>query len=145
MNEQTARPPTMAADAAAPGQQPIVITICTTCRQVIDGTETRPGPALLAEVAAMAGPAMVVRGTQCLSVCKRPGTAALSGPGRYTFLFGDLDPARDAGALVEMAAAMAGQPYGFVPWKARPENLRSRIIARIPPLEWAPEDGAAPA
>lgn len=144
MNEPNAHSLNAAADAAAPVHQPVIITICTTCRQVHDGHETRPGPALLAEVAALAGPGLVVRGTQCLSVCKRPGTAALSGPGRYTFLFGDLEPARDAGPLVEMAVAMAGQPYGFVPWKARPETLRSRIVARIPPLEWAPEDGAAP-
>lgn len=145
MNEPNTPSLNAVSAAADMGKQPVIITICTTCRQLHDGYETRPGPALLAEVAALAGPGLVVRGTQCLSVCKRPGTAALSGPGCYTFLFGDLDPARDAGALVEMAEAMADQPYGFVPWKARPETLRSRIVARIPPPEWAPEDGAAPA
>ena len=48
-------------------------------------------------------------------------------------------------ALLEMAQAMVAQPFGFVPWKHRPEALRSRIVARIPPPEWSPEDGASPA
>jgi predicted metal-binding protein len=88
---------------------------------------------------------IVVRPTQCLSVCKRVCTVALSGEGRYTFLFGDLDPATDAASVVEMARACAAAEHGFVPWKERPEVLRKGMIARVPPPGWSPPDGSAPA
>ncbi len=86
-----------------------------------------------------------MRPTQCLGVCKRVCTVSLSGTGKYTFLFGDLDPAADAPALVAMAKACAAADYGFVPWKERPPALRKGMIARIPPPGWSPEDGSAPA
>ena len=127
----------------------VTITVCTTCRLADAGPDAgpdpRPGAALADALEALPDPGVTIRRTQCLSVCKRSCTAALSGAGRYTFLFGDLDPTRDGPALLEMAQAMAEQPYGFVPWKARPEPLRSRILARIPPLEWSPGDGSSPA
>lgn len=106
-----------------------------------------PGRALLARVAAAAAgqPGITVRPTQCLSVCKRVCAATLSGDGAYTFVFGDLDAAADAEALVAMAATCRDTPHGFVPWKQRPEALRKGIIARIPPPGWSPDDGSAPA
>jgi predicted metal-binding protein len=126
---------------------PIIITVCTCCRH--DGTEREnaPGKDLLAaiEAAAHGHPNLIVRPTQCLSVCKRVCTVSLSGDGKYTFLFGDLDPAKDADAVVDMAKACAAAEHGFVPWKERPESLRKGIIARVPPPGWSPEDGSAPA
>jgi predicted metal-binding protein len=86
-----------------------------------------------------------VRPTRCLGICKRVCTVSLSGEGRYTFLFGDLDPSRDAGDLVAMAKACAAAEHGFVPWKDRPPALRKGTIARVPPPGWSPEDGSAPA
>ncbi|MCZ8260873.1 MAG: DUF1636 domain-containing protein [Beijerinckiaceae bacterium] len=137
--------PEMIAEPVAFPLAPVVITICTTCRKAEAAPDFRPGAVLADALDALPASGIMIRRTQCLSVCTRACTAALSGPGRYTFLFGDLDPERDGPALVEMAQIMAGQPFGFVPWKARPEALRSRIIARVPPLEWSPVDGSAPA
>jgi predicted metal-binding protein len=126
---------------------PVIITVCTTCRSEGAAREAAEGGALHAAVAAAAREAtgVVVRPTQCLSVCKRVCTAAISGAGRYTFLFGDLDPATAAADLLAMAEACRHAPQGFVPWKARPERLRKGIIARLPPPEWSPGDGSAPA
>jgi predicted metal-binding protein len=130
---------------------PIIITICISCRMAeversLDKSPTSGMHLLAAVQAAAEGVAgVVVRPTQCLSVCKRVCTASLSGAAAYTFLFGDLDPERDAVALVEMAKACAASPHGFVPWKARPEALRKGIIARVPPPGWSPDDGSAPA
>ncbi len=126
---------------------PVIITVCTTCRSEGVAREAAEGLAMHAAVAAAAAnaPGVDVRPTQCLSVCKRVCTAAISGAGRYTFLFGDLDPREDAAALVAMAEACRDAPQGFVPWKARPEALRKGTIARLPPPEWSPADGCAPA
>ncbi len=124
-----------------------IITVCTSCRLAGVERENAPGKALFAtiEAAARGEVGIVVRQTQCLSVCKRICTVSLSGEGKYTFLFGDLDPAADAEAVVTMAKACAAAEHGFVPWKERPEALRKGIIARVPPPGWSPEDGSAPA
>jgi predicted metal-binding protein len=125
---------------------PVIITICTSCRPAGVPREEAPGRALLAAVtAAAAGHAGVqVRPTQCLSVCTRVCSATLSGEGRYTFVYGDLDTAH-AEAIVAMALAGATAPHGFVPWKDRPEPLRKGLLARVPPPGWSPEDGGTPA
>jgi predicted metal-binding protein len=128
-------------------QQPSIITVCTSCRAAGVERANAPGRSLLAavEAAAQGHAELLVRPTQCLSVCKRACTVALTGEGKYTFLFGDLDPATDAEAVVAMARACAAAEYGFVPWKERPEALRKGIIARVPPPGWCPPDGSAPA
>ncbi|MCO4052780.1 MAG: DUF1636 domain-containing protein [Bosea sp.] len=128
-------------------RSPIIITVCTSCRAAGIERADAPGKSLLAavEAAAEGHPEVVVRPSQCLSVCKRICTVALSGEGKYTFLFGDLDPATAAEAVVEMARACAAADHGFVPWKERPEALRKGVIARVPPPGWSPEDGSAPA
>jgi predicted metal-binding protein len=124
-----------------------VVTVCVNCRDQDTTLDAAPGKALLAAVQAAAQgiDGVVVRPTQCLSVCKRICSAALTSEGGYTFVFGDLDAAEDAAALVSMASACRTAAHGFVPWKERPEALRKGIIARIPPLGWSPDDGSAPA
>jgi predicted metal-binding protein len=130
-----------------PVTEPVVVTVCTTCRREGVAREAADGAALHAAVATAAGgkPGVIVRRTQCLSVCKRVCTVSISGEGRYTYLFGDLDPAGDAPAVIAMAEACRDAAFGFVPWKARPEVLRKGTIARVPPPGWSPEDGSAPA
>ncbi len=126
---------------------PVIITVCTSCRAAGVEREKAAGRDLLAAIQAIAAAEthIIVRPTQCLSVCKRICTVSLSGEGKYTFLFGDLDPAMDAQAVVTMARACVTAEHGFVPWKERPEVLRKSIIARIPPPDWSPEDGSSPA
>src|SRR5262245_63104901 len=67
-----------------------VVSICTTCKTA-DGILV--GPDMFEAVKAAAdrtGADLQLRRVQCLSVCKRPTTVAVSSSGRYTFLFGDL-------------------------------------------------------
>jgi predicted metal-binding protein len=128
-------------------EKPVIVTVCTTCRREGVSRENAEGAAFHAAVAAAVSDnaGVIVRPTQCLSVCKRVCTVSISGEGRYTYLFGDLDPAADAAAVVAMAEACREAAFGFVPWKARPEALRKGTIARVPPPGWSPEDGSAPA
>jgi predicted metal-binding protein len=127
--------------------EPVIVTICSTCRREGTARDAAEGLSLLAETrrAAAGAAGVVVRTSQCLSVCKRVCTASISGEARYTYLFGDLDPTADAPALVAMAQACRDAAHGFVPWKLRPEPLRKGIVARVPPPGWSPEDGSAPA
>ncbi len=123
-----------------------IITVCIHCREAGTERDNAPGKALFEALvqSAEGTEGVIVRPTQCLSVCKRICSVTLSSEGGYTFVFGDLDPAKDAEAIVSMAKACSTAPHGFVPWKQRPEALRKGIVARIPPPGWSPEDGSAP-
>jgi predicted metal-binding protein len=82
-------------------QGPVIVSVCTTCKTADDGTLV--GSDMFAAVRAAFGkdhPSVVVRPVQCLSVCKRPATVAVSSPNGYTFLFGDLQSDSGTAALV---------------------------------------------
>jgi predicted metal-binding protein len=123
----------------------VVISVCTTCKTQDTAAEV-VGPALLAAVreAITRGDGIAVRAVQCLGVCKRPTTAAVSGPDRYNFVFADLQPADGAIALRDFALSYARSDYGLVPWRERAQVLRRGMIARIPPAIWSPDDGEPP-
>jgi predicted metal-binding protein len=124
----------------------VVISICTTCKSQDTAAEV-VGSKLLAavrDVMSSSDGGIAVRAVQCLGVCKRPTTAAVSGPDRYTFVFADLQPIDDATALRDFAACYARSDYGLVPWRERAQVLRRGMIARIPPAIWSPENGEPP-
>ncbi|MBK1636439.1 DUF1636 family protein [Rhodovulum adriaticum] len=73
---------------------------------------------------------------ECLSNCTRGCTVALRGPGRWTYVYGNLD-ASHAPVLAEGALKYRDAPDGLVPWRERPEHFRKNCIVRIPPLEGA--------
>ena len=122
----------------------LTISICLRCRDGREGSNAdldRRGGRRLAHAVADAFPnstaasrGIRLRGVNCMSNCKRPCTIALSGPGRFTYLFGDLDPTLHAGDILAVAAAYAEAENGFLPRPARPEALREGILGRIPPL-----------
>jgi len=145
-SESPSDAPTVAApEACADVQQDVVVSVCTTCRAA-DAPPTG-GPALLAalrEAFEAGGEPARVRAVQCLSVCKRPVTVAVSGADRYTFLFGDLDLERGVPALTSFVSAYRTSNYGLVPWRSRAEVLRKGTVARIPPAIWSPDDGEPP-
>ena len=131
------------ADDAASAR--VVISVCTTCKSQ-DAAAEVVGPELLGALreAVTPGNGIAVRAVQCLGVCKRPTTAAVSGPDRYTFVFADLQPTDGAIALRDFAVSYARSDYGLVPWRERAQVLRRGMIARIPPAIWSPESGEPP-
>lgn len=134
-------------DITPPHPVPVVLSVCVSCRAP-DSDGVNPGESLLAALRAVdmaqTGCDLRVRAVQCLSVCKRPCTAALASPGRYTYVFGDLDPARDAAALIDCVRTYAAREHGYMLWRERPEALRRGIVSRIPPVDWDAPDGAHP-
>lgn len=116
----------------------VVLHVCTTCRAAGDASEPRAGARLLAaleaEVGRAAPPGLRVEGVECLSVCKRPCTVAVSARGRWTYVYGDLDPVASARTILDGIARYGATPDGVVPWRERPEAFRKGVVARIPPL-----------
>ncbi len=118
------------------------LSVCTRCRgtSAYDCDTKRPGYRLAERIrqnftdseAARTGVAL--RGVRCMSQCKRPCVVALSGPGKFTLLFGDLSANTDAYAVLELAARYAAVPDGLIQRADRPEPLRAGILGRIPPL-----------
>ena len=120
-----------------------VVSVCVTCKAAQDA-ELRHGPVLVERLRAALGE-QVVRPVQCLGVCKRPTTVAVSAPQGFTFIFGDLEPDAGPAAIASFVQSYRVADYGFVPWRQRPEILRRGLVARLPPAAWSPEDGAPPA
>ena len=73
-------------DPLATPPEPVVLYVCTTCRAEGDGAEIRAGARLMTALAARLGaapvPGLRIEPVECLSVCKRPCTVALSSPTR---------------------------------------------------------------
>lgn len=115
-----------------------VLMVCTTCKGMgeHDPQAARPGAMLFEALAAETLPDDVeLRGVECLSACSNGCAVALSAPGRWTYVYGRLDPAAHVAQIVEGASAYARTADGLVPWRERPEVFRKQSIARVPPQE----------
>jgi len=118
------------------------LSVCTRCRgtSAHDCDTKRPGYRLAERIRQLfadsdaARKGVALRGVRCMSQCKRPCVVALSGPGKFTLLFGDLSANTDADAVLELAARYAAVPDGLIQRADRPEPLRAGILGRIPPL-----------
>lgn len=124
---------------------PVVVSVCISCKTADTGAIV--GPEMFDAVKAALGDgdaAVMVRPVQCLSVCKRPATVAVTSPDGYTFLFGDLQTDSGTAALVSFVQSYRKADYGLVPWRERAVVLRKGMVARVPPLRWSPDDGRAP-
>ena len=115
--------------------------VCTSCRRRIgegDAPEAfdRPGAGLAADLTARIAdnPHIEVVAVDCLAVCKRPCTVAVTGPGKWTYLVGDLDPTAHVDEIESAVRAFAATTNGIVPWKERPQTFRKGVVARVPPL-----------
>jgi len=116
----------------------ITIFVCITCRggRPLDLVPV-PGEVLAAATAQAAeGTGIAVRPVRCLANCNRGLSAAVRRDGAWTYVFGDLDPARGAAALIEGAKLFAGAPDGLMPWRGRPDALKRGLVARTPPFEF---------
>ncbi len=113
------------------------LLVCTTCRSALAPPEgeTRAGAILLDRLAGQLPEGVEAVAVECLSNCTRGCTVALRGAGRWTYVYGNIDPETHLDAVLDGAARYRATPDGLVPWRERPEHFRKNCIARIPPLE----------
>ena len=111
--------------------------VCITCLagQPIEDPRARPGALLFDAIgAALAGTRTVhLHPTSCLAACERGCTAALSMPGRFSYLLGHLAPAY-ADDLLDYARSYARSPTGTVMPSRRAASLKNVVLGRIPSL-----------
>jgi predicted metal-binding protein len=114
------------------------VIVCITCRRPVDPEDfPRPGLAFAAAVADAAKDTGVrVKRVRCLANCKRGLSAAVRREAGWTYIFGDLDPASAAPALIAGARLFARADDGVMPWRGRPQPLKTGLIARVPPDDY---------
>lgn len=119
----------------------VTIYVCNTCRpdNYVGEDDERPGAilsrALLhATVARGLVEQIELKAVNCLSVCKRPCTLAITEQAKFTYVIGDLKPERDVDAVLEFALKYSKADDGITKWRERPEVVRKGTVARIPPV-----------
>lgn len=72
-----------------------------------------------------------------MSQCKRPCIVSLGAPGKFTYVFGDLNPSDQTHitALFELAEKYTKSANGLLDRRERPDVLQENILGRFPPLE----------
>ena len=115
--------------------------VCTTCRagkSVGDGE--LPSGAYLHAAVALAlqdqpSPPVELHEVVCLSACDRGCSAAISMPGKWTYVLGDLS-LELVPDLLTYAASYGASKNGVVMRSRRPASLNNVLVARVPPMEF---------
>lgn len=115
-----------------------VLHVCVTCRTGLPPTdgEATPGRRLYDAVAALldaGAPAVRLREVACLSSCDAGCAAAISAPGKWSYLLGRLDAGLAADVLA-YAEAYARSKTGTVLPSRRPASLARMVLGRMPDL-----------
>jgi predicted metal-binding protein len=114
----------------------VTIFVCVACRRG-DDADTRPGAlfleALRERLAAEGETGLRVEPVECLAVCKRPATVALSAGGKWSYVVGDLDADEHIEEILASARGFAASENGIVPWKDRPQCFKKGVVSRVPP------------
>ncbi len=126
-------------DARTEDQAATRLLVCITCRA--EGEPALPmaeraGARLFARLQAAGGENAGIElvAVECLSVCKRACTVGLTAPGKWTYVYGDLNPDEGAGIILDAARLYAATPDGLIPWKQRVDAIKKGVVARLPPL-----------
>lgn len=115
------------------------VFVCVSCRRSLGDDEAydEPGREMVAALEARLQSVeadVTVTPVECLAVCKRPCTVAMTGKNKWTYIVGDLDAVEHADEVVAAALAYQRSDNGIVPWRERPQTFRKGVIGRVPPL-----------
>ncbi|HEY3720653.1 MAG TPA: DUF1636 domain-containing protein [Roseiarcus sp.] len=124
---------------AANDESDATLYVCVTCKAGEDRLGQALFDALSARIAADNEGGVSLRAVECLSVCKRPCTVALTARGKWTYVVGDLSLETHLEDILTAVRRFARTQDGIVPWRERPIPFRKGVISRTPPL--APVEG----
>ena len=118
--------------------KPVELLVCNTCHKGLEllKCDKRHGEILFDALSAVAFPKQVrVHPVKCISNCSQGCTIVLRGEGRWSYIYGNLDPDEHVEIILDGVNKYLNAADGLVPWRERPEHFRKNCIARIPPLE----------
>jgi predicted metal-binding protein len=125
---------------AAPDTCASKLFVCVTCRllgETSEDAQARPGARLMKILSQRLEDGeqnIEIVPVECLSNCTRGCTVAVSGPGKWTYVIGALDPEQHADDVVQFARLHQSHAEGLPVWRDRPVHVRKNTIARVPPL-----------
>ncbi len=111
-----------------------ILHVCVTCRagRPLAEGQTPPGRHMLDAITAHPDAAAVeLREVSCLSVCNDGCAAAISMPGKWTYLLGRLSPDL-AGDLLAYAKLYTAHATGTVLPSKRAPSLARMVMGRLP-------------
>lgn len=116
-----------------------ILHICVTCRaaQEVAFGERPLGADLhgaVAQLNTQAGEPVDLRQVSCLAACDRGCTAAISMPGKFSYLLGGMSP-QTADDVFDYAQRYAASNTGLVLPSRRAESLRHAVLGRFPGAE----------
>lgn len=109
--------------------------VCVTCRagRPLPEGETPAGQFFYERVAGLAGEGVRVLPVNCLASCNTGCAAAISAPGKWTYLLGGLRDELASDLLLYAQAYAAAKTGGVMPSK-RPASLAHIVLGRVPSL-----------
>jgi predicted metal-binding protein len=126
-------------EADSPASCDTTLYVCVTCRAGEEGDDATPRAGRRLHDALSEAhrrfdgrPGFRIVEAECLSNCNRGCSVALTAPGRWSYIYGDLGLA-SVDDLIAGAARYAVTEDGLIPWRERPAIFRKGVIARIPP------------
>lgn len=128
--------------------QTVCLHVCVTCRAGLplpDG-ETPPGRRLHQHFARALDEGddtdwIALKEVACLVSCQRGCAAAVSMPGKWSYLIGHLDESKTPDVLAYLRAYRDSASGAVLPSR-RPASLRDAVLARFPSLTPPPDEAA---
>ena len=119
------------------------LLVCETCGYDADQPDARrPGDALaallehaVAEQSDEPDHSPSIQRFRCLMACKRSCVVQVRAPGKMSYVLGDFEPGAAAvDALLDYCRKHSLSESGQVEYRAWPDGIKGRFVARIPPL-----------
>jgi predicted metal-binding protein len=127
---------------------PPTLFVCALCKfPAAETGDLSGGQALIDRLveAFAADPGMIaLQPVRCMAACDRACNAALSAPGKLTFIFNDLSPHHAATELADFCRQYAAAAGGKVPYGLRSPAIKQATAYVLPPPLVAQAPAVAP-
>ena len=118
-----------------------ILSVCLSCKDNLKNIENvkagkRFSELILKNLDIKKIPGLEVRGVTCMSQCKRSCIISLTKQNSFTYIFGDINPAKTeyVESLLKLISLYTSTSDGFLKRKERPELFQSNILGRLPPI-----------
>jgi predicted metal-binding protein len=112
----------------------LVCALCKFPHAEAGGETASGGQHLIDQLAEQLEGIVTLQPVRCMAACDRACNAALSAPGKLTFILNDLSPRQSAPDLAEFCRQYAAAPAGKVPYGLRSAAIKRATAYVLPPL-----------
>ena len=115
-----------------------ILFVCISCKtkDFIDKQALFPGNQLYEKLKSQnISKSLDIVPIKCLAACSSGCSIALSANGKWSYIYGEMDPNIDSEEILLGAYKYENSKDGIVAWRERPNIFRKRGRARIPPVQ----------